>query len=127
MDGFRAGSSKVMVATDIAARGIDVLSISHVVNYDMPDCADNYTHRIGRTGRIENKGEAFTFVTPEDSLMVRDLEKLLGYKIERRTIEGFDYNTAAPPRPALRPMGQPGRRSLNHSYGGPRRPAASRK
>ncbi len=127
MDSFRAGSAKVMVATDIAARGIDVLSISHVVNYDMPDCTDTYTHRIGRTGRVENKGEAFTFVTPEDAEMVRDIEKLLGKPIERRTLAGFDYNKTAPARPAARPLGQPGRRSLNHSYGGNRRPAAARR
>jgi ATP-dependent RNA helicase RhlE len=96
MDSFRAGSAKVMVATDIAARGLDVLSISHVVNYDMPDCADSYTHRIGRTGRVEQKGEALTFITPEDSQMVRDLEKLLGKTVERRVLEGFDYKKPAP-------------------------------
>jgi ATP-dependent RNA helicase RhlE len=126
MDSFRAGSAKIMVATDIAARGLDVLSISHVVNYDMPDSTDTYIHRIGRTGRVESKGQAFTFVTPEDSLMVRDLERLLGTKIERCTLAGFDYNKTAPPRPALRPAGVPGRRSLNHSYGGNRRPQPAR-
>ena len=103
MDSFRAGTAKVMVATDIAARGLDVLRISHVVNYDMPDSTDTYTHRIGRTGRIEHKGEAFTFITPEDAAMVRDLEKLLGKPIERRTLDGFDYNKPAPARQATRP------------------------
>jgi len=103
MDSFRAGTAKVLVATDIAARGLDVLRISHVVNYDMPDSTDTYTHRIGRTGRIEHKGEAFTFITPEDNLMVRDLEKLLGKSIERRTLEGFDYEKPAPTRSVARP------------------------
>ncbi len=103
MDSFRRGSARIMVATDIAARGLDVLSISHVVNYDMPDCTDTYTHRIGRTGRIENKGEAFTFVTAEDAQMIRDLEKLLGASIERRTLPGFDYNRPAPSRQPARP------------------------
>jgi len=104
MDSFRAGKAKVLVATDIAARGLDILRISHVVNYDMPDSTDTYTHRIGRTGRIENKGEAFTFVTPEDTLMVRDIEKLLGTSIERRTMEGFDYGKPAPVRQTVHPL-----------------------
>ena len=100
MDSFRAGTAKIMVATDIAARGLDVLCISHVVNYDMPDSTDTYTHRIGRTGRIEHKGEALTFVTPEDAAMVRDIEKLLGKPIERRTLDCFDYQKPAPARQA---------------------------
>ncbi len=96
IDSFRSGKAKILVATDIAARGIDVLSISHVINYDMPDTADAYTHRIGRTGRIEQTGEAFTFVTSEDAAMVRDVERVLGRKIERRTLEGFNYDKEAP-------------------------------
>ena len=115
MDGFRDGSAKVMVATDIAARGLDVLSISHVVNYDMPDSTDTYTHRIGRTGRVEKTGEAFTFVTPEDAAMVRDLEKLLGKPIERRTLPGFDYSKAAPPREQTRPLRPSSRRPMNRA------------
>ena len=71
LDGFRDGSYQVLVATDIAARGIDVSRISHVINYDMPDTTDAYTHRIGRTGRAEKTGDAFTFVTREDESMVR--------------------------------------------------------
>jgi ATP-dependent RNA helicase RhlE len=111
MDNFRNGSAKIMVATDIAARGLDVLSISHVVNYDMPDSTDTYTHRIGRTGRVEKSGEAFTLVTSEDTLMVQDIEKILGAKIERRTLPGFDYQKSAPPRTAIRPV-RPTRRSF---------------
>ncbi len=84
------------MATDIAARGIDVLSISHVVNYDMPDTTDAYTHRIGRTGRAERTGTAYTLVTPEDADAVRDVERVLGYKLERRTLPGFDYQAAPP-------------------------------
>jgi len=120
MDSFRAGTAKIMVATDIAARGLDVLRISHVVNYDMPDSTDTYTHRIGRTGRIEHKGEALTFITPEDAAMVRDLEKLLGKPIERRTLDGFDYNKPAPARqvphsPKVGTQRQTNRRDINRS------------
>lgn len=101
LDGFRGGWIKILVATDIAARGIDVLDISHVINYDMPDCTDSYIHRIGRTGRIGKTGEAFTFVTSQDAAMVRSLEQLLKVQLERRTLEGFDYTVAAPPRRAF--------------------------
>ena len=93
LDGFRSGSIKILVATDIAARGIDVSNISHVINYDMPENVDAYTHRIGRTGRVDETGEAFTFVTHEDMALVRDIEKVLGKPIERRTLESFDYKT----------------------------------
>jgi ATP-dependent RNA helicase RhlE len=93
LDGFRSGSIKILIATDIAARGIDVLSISHVINYDMPENVDAYTHRIGRTGRVDETGEAFTFVTHEDMATVRDIEKVLNKPIERRTLECFDYKT----------------------------------
>ena len=95
LDGFRAGDFRIMVATDIAARGIDVLSISHVINYDMPDTTDAYTHRIGRTGRVDKTGEAFTLVSPEDGEMVRAVERILNKKIERRTLPGFDYAVEA--------------------------------
>ena len=98
LDGFRAGDFRIMVATDIAARGIDVLSISHVINYDMPDTTDAYTHRIGRTGRAEQTGEAYTLVTADDVNEVRDVERVLGYRLERRTVPGFDYRAPAPAR-----------------------------
>jgi ATP-dependent RNA helicase RhlE len=100
LDGFRDGSYQILVATDIAARGIDVSSISHVINYDMPDTADAYTHRIGRTGRAAKTGDAFTFITHEDEDMVRSIERVLGEKVERRTLEGFDYKKSAPVRDA---------------------------
>jgi len=98
LDGFRAGSHQILVATDIAARGIDVSSISHVINYDMPDTVDAYTHRIGRTGRAAKTGDAFTFMTREDGEMVRNIERVLGNRVERRTLDGFDYRKPVPGR-----------------------------
>jgi ATP-dependent RNA helicase RhlE len=98
LDGFRDGTIKILVATDIVARGIDVLSISHVINLDMPATTDDYIHRIGRTGRVNNNGDAFTFVTDADEDMVSSIERILKKKIERRTVANFDYKKAAPPR-----------------------------
>ena len=86
MEKFRDGRVKVMVATDIAARGIDISQISHVVNYDMPDTAEAYTHRIGRTGRMEHVGTALSLVTPSDYAILRSIERLLGYRIERKSL-----------------------------------------
>jgi len=96
LDGFRNGRYKILVATDIAARGIDVLQISHVINYDMPENVDAYTHRIGRTGRVNKNGDAITFITGSDKAMVRDIERVLKTTIERRTLEGFDYTVPMP-------------------------------
>jgi ATP-dependent RNA helicase RhlE len=98
MDGFRSGAFQILVATDIAARGIDVSTISHVINYDIPDTADAYTHRIGRTGRVDRTGDAFTLTTQDDEGEIRAIERLLGSRIERRTFEGFDYSRAPPPK-----------------------------
>jgi ATP-dependent RNA helicase RhlE len=124
--GFQNGSFKILVATDIAARGIDVLSISHVINFDMPDDTDSYIHRIGRTGRINQEGSAFTLVTAKDSLLIRDLEHLLNAKLERRTLEGFDYAAAAPPRPAGSAYGRGPRRGPTSGPTRSRKPAFSR-
>jgi ATP-dependent RNA helicase RhlE len=113
MDGFRDGTYQILVATDIAARGIDVSQISHVINYDIPDTSEAYIHRIGRTGRAARSGDAFTLVTNEDTIMVRAIERVLQATIERRTIEGFDYKVAAPrkdaefERPPRQPRSQP--------------------
>jgi len=96
LTGFRNGSIKILVATDIAARGIDVLSISHVINYDMPESTDDYIHRIGRTGRVDKNGDALTFVTNADAGKIRALEQLLGVSLERMTLQGFDYTKPAP-------------------------------
>jgi superfamily II DNA/RNA helicase len=98
LDGFRSGRYQVLVATDIAARGIDVSTISHVINYDIPDTVDAYTHRIGRTGRAAKTGDAFTFVSREDEPLVKSIERVLGEKIERRALKDFDYRKAAPHR-----------------------------
>jgi ATP-dependent RNA helicase RhlE len=92
INGFRDGKYDILVATDIAARGIDVTEISHVINFDMPDTVDAYTHRIGRTGRAEQSGEAFTFSVHDDEDMVRDIEKTLGEPLERRALDGFNYS-----------------------------------
>ena len=89
LDGFREGRYEIMVATDIAARGIDVTSISHVINYDMPSTADAYTHRIGRTGRAAKTGDAFTFVTGEDIGLANSLKRVLGEKLEYQNVEGL--------------------------------------
>ncbi len=96
IDGFRNGKYDILVATDIAARGIDVSEISHVINYDMPDTVDAYTHRIGRTGRAHKSGEAFTFAIPGDAPLVRDIEKVLKIRIERRQLPGFNYQGFQP-------------------------------
>ncbi|MEI7643655.1 MAG: DEAD/DEAH box helicase [Chloroflexales bacterium] len=96
LDGFRDGRFRILVATDIAARGLDVERISHVINYDIPDTADAYIHRIGRTGRATRTGDAFTLVTPEDGAEVRMIERALGAALERRQLAGFDYNAQVP-------------------------------
>jgi ATP-dependent RNA helicase RhlE len=89
IDGFRGGKYDILVATDIAARGIDISEISHVINFDMPDTVDAYTHRIGRTGRAESTGEAFTFTIQADEPIVRQIERTLGSAIQRRCMPGF--------------------------------------
>lgn len=98
LDGFRKGTIRILVATDIMSRGIDILSISHVINFDMPATTEDYIHRIGRTGRVNQTGEALTFMTDEDTAMVNSIERILKKKIERRTVEGFDYSKPAPER-----------------------------
>lgn len=98
LKGFKSGHHQIMVATDIAARGLDVESISHVINFDMPDTADAYIHRIGRTGRAERTGDAFTLVTPDDNDIIRTLERIMGQPLARKTLPDFDYTVPAPPR-----------------------------
>jgi ATP-dependent RNA helicase RhlE len=112
MSGFRDGTFQMLVATDVAARGIDVTQISHVINYDMPDTPDAYTHRIGRTGRNTKTGDAFTLITSEDEDMVRSIERVLRAKVKRCTLNDFDYKKAAPSRDNefARPPRQPQRR-----------------
>jgi ATP-dependent RNA helicase RhlE len=96
LDGFRDGTYQILVATDIAARGIDVTQISHVINYDIPNTTDAYIHRIGRTGRVARSGDAYTLVTREDRAMMSAIERILDGRIDRRTVADFDYNIRAP-------------------------------
>ncbi len=128
MEGFKSGKFTIMVATDIAARGIDVTGISHVVNYDIPDTVEAYTHRIGRTGRAERSGEAFTFVTADDGKIIQVVERSLGRKIPRETVDGFDYSVQAPAQgqPANRKPGQK-RRSKPKAFTGRRKTTSGQK
>ena len=97
LNDFKAGTVRALVATDIAARGIDVDGISHVINFDFPMHSEDYVHRIGRTGRANAVGDAISFVTPEDHGPLRTLERFIGRGIVRKRAEGFDYAQAAPP------------------------------
>ena len=98
MNGFRSQRFEVLVATDIAARGIDVASVSHVINYDVPNTADAYTHRVGRTGRAERSGKAYTFISADDGEQVRAIEKRHGSSIRRLEVGGL--TSARAERPA---------------------------
>jgi len=89
--GFKAGKIRVLVATDIAARGIDITELSHVVNFDVPNVPEDYIHRVGRTARAEAVGDALTLVAPAEEADLRALERAVGARIERRTLAGFDY------------------------------------
>ena len=97
--GFKEGRFPVLVATDIAARGIDVEALGHVVNFDVPQAPDDYIHRVGRTGRAEATGDAFTFVAPDEESDLRDIEKAIGRRLPRVTVPDFDYS--AVPRESL--------------------------
>jgi len=112
MDGFRSGKYQILVATDIAARGIDVAEISHVINFDMPDTVDAYTHRIGRTGRAHATGDAFTLAVPDDEPMIREIEKVLKMSIEQRALAGFDYSGFVP-EIAVKQVRSSGRQASN--------------
>jgi ATP-dependent RNA helicase RhlE len=101
MNGFRDGTIQILVATDIASRGIDVVGITHVINYDMPNTVEAYIHRIGRTGRADKIGEAYTLITHEDDAEIRNIERVLGNKLEQRKLEDFDYAAAGPSRGSL--------------------------
>jgi ATP-dependent RNA helicase RhlE len=127
MEGFRSGRVQVMVATDIAARGIDVSEITHVINYDMPDTGDAYTHRIGRTGRMAQRGIALSLATPADLPMIHTIEGVLGGVLERRKAEGFEGSAFlserltkhnVPPKPfgSRRGMSSNRRRSFSAAY-----------
>ena len=95
LDDFKAGKIRVLVATDIAQRGLDVSGISHVINYDVPQQPEDYVHRIGRTGRAAATGDAFTFMSPDEISMVRAIERTIGQQIPRISVPGFDFGTTA--------------------------------
>jgi len=106
LEQFRAGRAAILVATNIAARGLDIDGISHVVNYDVPDEADDYIHRVGRTARQDAEGNAWTLVTPEDEPLVERIEYRLGSAVERTRLTGFNYDVPAPDwaRPSARAL-----------------------
>ncbi|PTY08596.1 ATP-dependent helicase [Opitutaceae bacterium EW11] len=91
LNGFKSGKFEILVATDIAARGLDIAGVSHVINYDVPQNPEDYVHRIGRTGRAQATGDAFTLVTEDDVRDARSIERFIGTEIERKKIEGFEY------------------------------------
>ena len=91
LQGFKSGTFEVLVATDIAARGLDIAGVSHVINYDVPENAEDYVHRIGRTGRALATGDAFTLVTEDDVRNARSIERFIGAEIERKRLDDFDY------------------------------------
>ncbi len=95
LEGFRKGKYEVLVATDIAARGLDIAKVSHVINYDVPQHPEDYVHRIGRTGRAENSGDAFTIMIAEDAMHVFSIERYIGKTIPREKLEGFNYRYTA--------------------------------
>src|SRR6266566_200622 len=93
LDDFKAGKIRVLVATDIAQRGLDISGISHVINYDVPQQPEDYVHRIGRTGRAAATGDAYTFMSPDEIAMVRTIERMIGQQIPRISVPGYDFGT----------------------------------
>jgi ATP-dependent RNA helicase RhlE len=120
--GFKSGKYRVLVATDIAARGIDVTALGHVVNFDVPHVPDDYIHRVGRTARADATGSAFTLVAPEEEGDLRDIEKAISHRLPRVTLPEFDYQARAQTPPldqrAPRPQGHRG----PHGHRGPQGP-----
>jgi ATP-dependent RNA helicase RhlE len=115
LKGFKEGTYKILVATDVAARGIDISDVSHVINYRVPENAEDYVHRIGRTGRAEKEGDAFTILTADELEFAQSVEGFINQKIERKKLEGFDYKYTAlldtePQKPIRKPKRGGGRR-----------------
>ncbi|HTW87180.1 MAG TPA: DEAD/DEAH box helicase [Candidatus Binataceae bacterium] len=111
--GFHQGKYRVMVATDVAARGLDIPDISHVINFDLPEVPETYIHRIGRTARMGKSGEASSLVTPEEALTLRDIERTLGVKLERAKLDGIDAPELAISRATAARSRAAGLRQLN--------------
>jgi len=126
LDGFKAGRYQVLVATDIAARGIDVAALGHVVNFDVPAASEDYIHRVGRTGRAEATGEAYTFVAREDEAALRAIERAIGKTLPRVLLPDFDYKQAVvePPPPPRGP--QPARHERTQAHPPRRKPSGHR-
>jgi ATP-dependent RNA helicase RhlE len=121
LEGFKSGKYEIMVATDIAARGIDIAGVSHVINHDIPQHPEDYVHRIGRTGRANQSGDAFTLVGPEDLKKLAAIERFIGRKIDRLVLEGFqvppngEARVPKPQRVEPRMDGRAGRSSRRNS------------
>jgi len=109
---FKAGKVRILVATDIAARGIDIDTLPHVINFDLPHVAADYVHRIGRTGRAGHTGQALSLVGPDERKLLKGIEKLIGRQIERMTVDGIDLHTSTPDKPQ-QPSTPPRRRQPN--------------
>jgi len=123
---FKRGRVGVLVATDIASRGIDVDDITHVINYDVPRTPEDYVHRIGRTGRMDATGDAFTLASPEEHEEVTAIERFLGIRVPRVMLDGFDYKR----RSVVEPSDRGGHSRASHAHGtgrssGPHRGVAS--
>jgi ATP-dependent RNA helicase RhlE len=99
--GFRRRTFRILVATDVAARGLDIPGVSHVINYDLPDEPENYIHRIGRTARAGREGHAISLVTPEERLSLGRIERTLGVTLERELVEGFTQPEVTAPKPVV--------------------------
>ena len=134
LSGFKNGSLTALVATDIAARGLDIPLLPHVVNFELPNIPEDYVHRIGRTGRAGASGEAISLFSPDETVFLRDIEKLVGLKLPKENIAGFEPDPNASTEPIKQGQGRPQRfsnpaksnsantnRSANNSFG-PRRP-----
>ena len=134
LDGFKNGSLTALVATDIAARGLDIPLLPHVVNFELPNIPEDYVHRIGRTGRAGASGEAISLFSPDETVFLRDIEKLVGLKLPKEQIRGFEPDPNASTEPIKQGQGRPQRnstprkpntdnssRTINNSFG-PRRP-----
>jgi ATP-dependent RNA helicase RhlE len=118
LNGFRGGKFEVLVATDIAARGLDIQQVSHVINYDVPQHPEDYVHRIGRTGRAQNTGDALTLMVASDSKHMEAIERFIGQKIDRKKLEGFDYKYTALFEEGKKGTGQIGRSAGGRVAGG---------
>ena len=125
MEGFRSGKFQVLVATNIAARGLDVDHITHVISHDVPTVPEDYVHRIGRTGRAEAEGDAFVLVSPPEEKLLVKIERMIGQRLPRVTLPDFDYDQEGPARTGREHARAPARNgNRSHGPGGGHRPAA---